>query len=288
MSKDVNIDAIIEFTNKLIDLIEEKKLSQTTMNNVSDKQIAEQIGMDKSTLSHYASAVNNSKLLREPTITNAIKIADYFGVSLDYLFGRTTARSYNDPDIQNACDATGLSYESIEALNYYKEHSLNMLETINKLIEPLFTAISLRDLHYVNKIALYNTDEDRDNDQCTTTGIVEFPPEKKNSITEQQKELTLRNRYENGIVDKIASGYNGDTILQLIDIFLHVTTKKAVGYLVTPDGEIHPFDFLGTDKTSEPQMVMSGGDIADNYLLSKITEKLKELRKNETPSSRKY
>lgn len=96
---------------------------------VSGKQAAEEIGMN------YRTYYNYEKGLREPNSEALIQIAQYYGVSLDYLLGRTDI-----PDLPNilqmpkmkkvplvgdiACGEPILAEENIETY-------LNMPENIN-------------------------------------------------------------------------------------------------------------------------------------------------------------
>lgn len=66
-------------------LRKEKKLSQ--------KQVANDLGVSQSLLSHY------EKGIRECGLNFLMKTADYFGVSCDYLLGRTPNRYNDDADI---------------------------------------------------------------------------------------------------------------------------------------------------------------------------------------------
>ncbi|MCL2587474.1 MAG: helix-turn-helix domain-containing protein [Firmicutes bacterium] len=62
------------FSKRLKNLRKEKSLTYAT--------VAEAIGIDTKTYWSYENE------LGEPRQTNLVKIADYFGVSLDYLLGR--------------------------------------------------------------------------------------------------------------------------------------------------------------------------------------------------------
>ncbi|MDE7406441.1 MAG: helix-turn-helix domain-containing protein [Clostridiales bacterium] len=64
--------------NRLKELRREKKLKQV--------DVATVIGMSMQALSNYENG------LREPDFTTLNKLAEYFGVSVDYLLGRTDAR----------------------------------------------------------------------------------------------------------------------------------------------------------------------------------------------------
>lgn len=72
------------FADNFSDLLEECKLDYRTL--AKD----ENLGINKSSISAYA---NNTST---PTLENCIKIADYFGVSLDWLVGRSRYRSDNN------------------------------------------------------------------------------------------------------------------------------------------------------------------------------------------------
>lgn len=62
------------FSERLKTLRKEKKLTQ--------KELAEQIGISQKSYSHWESGKN------EPSLENLIKLADLLEVSLDRLFGR--------------------------------------------------------------------------------------------------------------------------------------------------------------------------------------------------------
>lgn len=54
-----------------------------TAHNLSQKQLADVLGTTARAISFYENG------LREPNIAALIALADYFGVSVDYLLGRT-------------------------------------------------------------------------------------------------------------------------------------------------------------------------------------------------------
>lgn len=60
--------------------------------NIKQRDICEALGVGQSTMSQYVTGK------REPDIITLVKIADYFGVSVDYLIGHETAAdSYTPP-----------------------------------------------------------------------------------------------------------------------------------------------------------------------------------------------
>ena len=56
------------------------------LKNVTQKQVAESVGLSERGYQNYE--LDN----REPTMSSIIKLADYFGVSTDYLLGRSDKR----------------------------------------------------------------------------------------------------------------------------------------------------------------------------------------------------
>ncbi|MCR4692695.1 MAG: helix-turn-helix domain-containing protein [Firmicutes bacterium] len=57
--------------------------------NISQIKLGIDLNMSQNTISRYETGE------REPSISDLIRIADYFGVSVDYLLGRT-----DNPDIK--------------------------------------------------------------------------------------------------------------------------------------------------------------------------------------------
>ncbi len=79
-------------------------------NNLSQKKAADELGISQALLSHYENGV------REPKIEFIIKACEYYGVSTDFMLGRTDEKSYvgkialncsNDDQKRNA-DAAAL------------------------------------------------------------------------------------------------------------------------------------------------------------------------------------
>lgn len=92
------------FSKRLLELREEKGIS---------RQIAaDSLQISRASLEYY------EKGLRLPDVCVLAKIADYYGVSADYLLGRSEVKSI-DPDKQLniACEYTGLSENSIRELH---------------------------------------------------------------------------------------------------------------------------------------------------------------------------
>lgn len=70
---------------------------------VSQKDAAQELGVSQALLSHY------ERGLREPGLRFVARAADYYGVSADFLLGRTQARDGSDVDPMEFFDATATS-----------------------------------------------------------------------------------------------------------------------------------------------------------------------------------
>ncbi len=62
--------------------------------NLPQEQLARLIGVERSTISSYESN------MRQPSLETLSRIADVFGVSTDYLLGRTDRLSFNSFDLE--------------------------------------------------------------------------------------------------------------------------------------------------------------------------------------------
>lgn len=100
----------MEFKDRLIKLRKELNLTQ--------EELAQKIGYTRTAISAWEIGRN------EPSNADTIKLAKYFGVSTDYLLGKSNIRNpeefkyaYNRPK-----EADGLSDEEVnDALRFYKE-----------------------------------------------------------------------------------------------------------------------------------------------------------------------
>lgn len=77
--------------------------------NKKRQEVADDLGISRSSLEYY------EKGKRRPDIDVLVKLADYYGVSTDYLTGRTDAKT-TDKDLRFVCDYTGLDEESVQSL----------------------------------------------------------------------------------------------------------------------------------------------------------------------------
>ena len=99
----------MEFKDRLIKLRKELNLTQ--------EELAQKIGYTRTAISAWEIGRN------EPSNADIIKLAEYFGVSTDYLLGKTDIRNIED-DFKFAYhkETEGLSEDEIkEALEFYKK-----------------------------------------------------------------------------------------------------------------------------------------------------------------------
>lgn len=108
------------FGQRLKNLREEKGVSQ--------RELAEIIGISKGAVYYYESDE------RAPDIVTLEKLSDYFGVSADYLLGRTNARTQK-PKLRSVCEMVGLSDKSVRMLVRLKKENNSRLRIINLLLE---------------------------------------------------------------------------------------------------------------------------------------------------------
>lgn len=120
------------FADRLSDLVEERKKAE----RLSHNQIAEGIGVASGSLSSWCSDEKTINISTLPLI------ADYFGVSIDWLLGLSEVRS---PDVikQNECKYTGLSEAAVDAITFDRtkcDHDGNRyLAFLNSLlVDPNF------------------------------------------------------------------------------------------------------------------------------------------------------
>ncbi len=93
------------FPTQLRKLMRERKMNQTELSKV--------LGFDsRQAVAKYTDGTVS------PTADKICKLADYFGVSTDYLLGRTEIKTPN-VELQAICNCTGLDEEAAERLYWY-------------------------------------------------------------------------------------------------------------------------------------------------------------------------
>ncbi|WP_438434452.1 helix-turn-helix domain-containing protein [Gorillibacterium sp. sgz500922] len=90
----------MKYGNRIARLRAERGLTQG--------ELAEKVSISRASLSHY----ENDR--REPDLDVLSKLADYFGVTLDYLMGRTNEPGRSlDPEVMEFVESLELADESI-------------------------------------------------------------------------------------------------------------------------------------------------------------------------------
>lgn len=111
---------------KLMD--REPKTSQT--------KLAEALNIQRQTVSNYANGQSS------PDWKTLSRIADYFGVSVDWLLGRTQTET-PDADMQAVCEYTGLSEDAIELIK--KEPRVSkVLNTLSQHDKSIYNSLLFR------------------------------------------------------------------------------------------------------------------------------------------------
>ena len=77
--------------------------------NVSQQTVADAIGVRRETIRQWENAERQIKA------ADLLRLADYFGVSVDYVLGRTKTKSLNE-DIQMICCYTELSEKAVDEI----------------------------------------------------------------------------------------------------------------------------------------------------------------------------
>ncbi|WP_058301287.1 helix-turn-helix domain-containing protein [Gorillibacterium timonense] len=90
----------MKYGNRIARLRAEKELTQG--------ELAEKVSISRASLSHY----ENDR--REPDLDVLAKLADFFGVTLDFLMGRTNEPGRSlDPEVKDFVESLELADESI-------------------------------------------------------------------------------------------------------------------------------------------------------------------------------
>lgn len=91
--------------------------------NETITSLARELGISRQAVAQYADGS------AQPNAEKLMVIADHFGVSVDWILGRTEAPT-RDADTQSVCDFTGLSVAVVESLKLSKERGEH-IEALN-------------------------------------------------------------------------------------------------------------------------------------------------------------
>ena len=147
-----------DFPRTLCLLRQEKKISQ--------RKAAGELGVSQALLSHYENGV------REPGLSFVVRAADYYGVSADFLLGRTMARDGGAilaEDLTDSSEEKGNVLTGSAAVMLSKKLLVNstslLYEQISKESRPLVRAVTdyMSLAFYKIYRLLYTMDEDSSN-----------------------------------------------------------------------------------------------------------------------------
>lgn len=142
-----------------------RKKSPTSQMNVAEKQetrLAQRLNeliVDSNALKDYLDislqAINQYRIgTSRPSLENLCKIADYYGVTTDYLLGRTTTKTINE-DIATTVKTTALSESAIlslrEAQQDFRKSVFDVPELSRLLVSGTFWEM-------VNRLAVYRSE----------------------------------------------------------------------------------------------------------------------------------
>lgn len=98
--------------------------------------VAKDLGLTRQTISNFV----NGRY--KPVGDNLEKLADYFGVSTDYILGRTDVKS-PDTKIQGVCKYLGLTEQAVNILTELSKHHSNLSDFIIKHLTAIINEITL-------------------------------------------------------------------------------------------------------------------------------------------------
>ncbi|MCR4861888.1 MAG: helix-turn-helix domain-containing protein [Ruminococcus sp.] len=122
-----NNETSIILSKRLKELREERGISQETL---LEQLNSAGIKISLISLKNYeVTEQHHSKFLAVNGMNTEFlfNIAEFYGVSIDYLLGRTDTRSPN-PDIQSACEYTGLSEKAVDIIKNLPILDFNVMD----------------------------------------------------------------------------------------------------------------------------------------------------------------
>jgi len=126
-----------EFSSVFSQLRRKKKLSQ--------RKVAADLKISQALLSHYENGI------REPRLDFVVRACEYYGVSADYMLGRTSVQ--NETVINNAYIGKKSGTKKLEQSELIK--LINMVTTELKLVEYFGEEEAMRQMHKYLAFSLY-------------------------------------------------------------------------------------------------------------------------------------
>lgn len=130
------------FPSTLRKLIDEHHTTMT--------ELARTLGLSRQAVGQYADGST------QPNAEKLCAIADYFGVSTDFLLGRTDART-TDTSLRAVCDFVGLSEQAVDYL--HREAQTNSMTWNSDMLSYLLTNVDF--LHLIELLTAHASAEDK-------------------------------------------------------------------------------------------------------------------------------
>lgn len=189
------------------------------------QEVADDLKISRASLEYY------EKGKRKPDIEVLVRLADYYGVSTDYLLGLSDV-STTDKDIKFICNYTGLSETSVKILNSANDlFKLEYMQVINFLIEEIGLSYANETIeineNVIGKIAdyfFYDYAAEKQNVCVTSFGkIYSSKKEFENNIMDSNKKYYFT-KYHMVPSNKLLNSY----FLEQINEFLKKSKQKYV------------------------------------------------------------
>lgn len=145
--------------------------------NYKQKELASYLNVTDNTISYFCCGK------RMPSVEQIIKIAEFFEVSTDYLFGKSNVKS-KDVTFKEACDFTGLNDYAMERLLEIKNKSVLAMDCINEALPYAISTMLCSINSYVCCFALDKILERKN--------VLEFIDDKKISIKMDANKINVR------------------------------------------------------------------------------------------------
>lgn len=155
--------------------------------NMTHQEIADGVGVSRQTIGQFT--LGNTR----PDIDTLGKLADFFGVSTDYLLCRTDIKS-TDTTVQDICEYTGLSENAINSLRKIKtaQYSKPVQEySKNIVVTKLMTAPDNYNQKLLDILSLIISNSKFSDMLQAFQRLKEYHSNKKDNLTyEEEKQLT--------------------------------------------------------------------------------------------------
>jgi transcriptional regulator with XRE-family HTH domain len=105
---------------------------------LTQRKAASELRISQALLSHYENGI------REPGLDFVVRACDYYGVSADFLLGRTNIR-----ETVLAKGATGPDSEGQSNIDKLKQDAISLVATIFRMVTPLGDEVAIPALNYI-------------------------------------------------------------------------------------------------------------------------------------------